>query len=62
VALNNAMNPVIRGWSNYYRSGMAQSVFIDWKRSCTSLLNGTCNNAIRPRQADRGPGSFAAGP
>ena len=29
VALINAMNPVIRGWSNYFRTGVASKVFTD---------------------------------
>ena len=29
VALINEMNPVIRGWSNYFRSGVAKEVFND---------------------------------
>src|SRR6266446_3275903 len=29
VALINAMNPVIRGWSNYFRIGVASKVFSD---------------------------------
>jgi RNA-directed DNA polymerase len=29
VALINAMNPVISGWSNYFRTGVASKVFTD---------------------------------
>jgi RNA-directed DNA polymerase len=29
VGLINEMNPVIRGWSNYFRIGVAKQVFID---------------------------------
>jgi RNA-directed DNA polymerase len=29
LALINAMNPVIRGWSNYFRTGVASKVFTD---------------------------------
>lgn len=32
VALINAMNPVIRGWSHYFRSGVAKEVFNDLDR------------------------------
>ena len=32
VALINAMNPVIRGWSNYFRTGVAKEVFTDLDR------------------------------
>jgi RNA-directed DNA polymerase len=29
VALINEMNPVIRGWSNYFHIGVAKEVFTD---------------------------------
>jgi RNA-directed DNA polymerase len=34
VALINAMNPVIRGWSNYFRTGVASKVFTDLDNFC----------------------------
>jgi RNA-directed DNA polymerase len=41
VALINAMNPLIRGWSQYLYIGVASEVFTDWTTSCTSALNAT---------------------
>lgn len=29
VALISEMNPVIRGWSNYFRTGVAKEIFSD---------------------------------
>jgi len=32
MALINAMNPVIRGWSHYFRTGVSKEVFTELDR------------------------------
>ena len=41
VALINEMNPVIRGWSNYFRIGVAKEVFNDLDRFMYRVLSAT---------------------
>ena len=41
IALINALNPVIRGWSNYFRVGVSRRCLPTWMRSCISVLIAT---------------------